>query len=74
MATGIIRFGRNRDNRLATLIYLRLLTVFGRRFDGAEVIGHDLPFSGPIDGLLGMDLLVALHAQIDIPAAQISVR
>lgn len=50
------------------------LSVFGRRIDNAELIAHDLPFSGPIDGLLGMDVLVALGAHIDIPAAQIELR
>jgi predicted aspartyl protease len=49
------------------------LTVFERRLDGAELIAHDLPFSGPIDGLLGMDMLGALGARIDIPAAQIEL-
>ena len=50
------------------------LTVFERTLDGAELIAHDLPFSGPIDGLLGMDVLVALGARIDIAAGQIEVK
>ena len=49
------------------------LTVFERRLDGTELIAHDLPFSGPIDGLLGIDMLTALSARIDIPAAQIQL-
>jgi predicted aspartyl protease len=49
------------------------LTVFEHRINGAELIAHDLPFSGPIDGLLGMDLLVTLGARIDIPAAEIEI-
>jgi predicted aspartyl protease len=49
------------------------LTVFERKLDGAELIAHDLPFSGPIDGLLGMDVLTALGARIDIPARQIEL-
>jgi len=32
-----------------------------------------LPFTGPIDGLLGMDVLTVLAARIDIPAAQIEI-
>ena len=49
------------------------LTIFEHRIEGAELIAHDLPFSGPIDGLLGMDVLVALGARIDIQAAEIEV-
>jgi hypothetical protein len=49
------------------------LTVFERRLDGTELIAHDLPFSGPIDGLLGIDMLAALGARVDIPAAQIEL-
>jgi predicted aspartyl protease len=54
-------------------VRVNVLTVFERRLDGAELIAHDLPFSGPIDGLLGMDMLTALGARIDIPAAQIEL-
>lgn len=50
-----------------------VLTVFEHDIIGAEIIAHDLPFSGPIDGLLGMDVLTALRARIDIPAAQIEI-
>jgi len=49
------------------------LTIFERTLDGAGLIAHDLPFSGPIDGLLGMDVLVALGTRIDISAAQIEL-
>lgn len=49
------------------------LTIFERTVDGAGLIAHDLPFSGPIDGLLGMDVLVALGARIDISGAQIEL-
>ena len=37
------------------------------------VIAHDLPFTGPIDGLLGMDVLTALQARIDIRTASIEI-
>lgn len=49
------------------------LTVFGRRIADAGVIAHDLPFTGPIDGLLGMDILTLLQARIDIGAAQMEI-
>ena len=54
-------------------VHVQALAVFDRRFEGAAVIAHDLPFTGPIDGLLGMDLLIALGASIDIPAGQIEI-
>jgi predicted aspartyl protease len=54
-------------------VHVQVLTVFDRHFEGAAVVGHDLPFTGPIDGLLGMDLLFALGAHIDIPAGQIEI-
>lgn len=49
------------------------LTIFERTLDGTELVAHDLPFSGPIDGLLGMDVLVTLRARIDIGAAEIEI-
>jgi len=42
------------------------MTVLDRSFEGAAVVAHDLPSSVPVDGLLGMDLLVALRARIDV--------
>lgn len=58
---------------IAPRVRVNTLTLFDQRIPDAEVIAHDLPFSGPIDGLLGMDILVKLRAQIDIVAAQIEV-
>jgi predicted aspartyl protease len=58
---------------IAPRVRTQALTVFQRQMAGAEVIAHDLPFSGPIDGLLGMDVLVTLQARIDITAAQIQI-
>ena len=49
------------------------LTIFDRRIDAADLIAHDLPFSGPIDGLLGMDVLTAVRAHIDIADAKIEM-
>ena len=58
---------------VAPRVRTQALTVFQRHMAGAAVIAHDLPFTGPIDGLLGMDVLVALQARIDTAAAQIEI-
>jgi predicted aspartyl protease len=58
---------------IAPRVRVQALTVFDRRFEGAAIVAHDLPFAGPIDGLLGMDLLTALDARIDIPAGEIEI-
>jgi predicted aspartyl protease len=58
---------------IAPRIRTEALTVFERRLPGALIIAHDLPFTGPIDGLLGMDVLVALQARIDVAGARIDL-
>jgi predicted aspartyl protease len=58
---------------IAPRVRVQRLTVFERHLKGVDLIAHDLPFSGPIDGLLGMDVLTALGACIDIPAGRIEI-
>ena len=58
---------------VAPRVRTQALTIFDRKIADAEVVAHDLPFSGPIDGLLGMDVLVVLRARIDIGAAQVEL-
>jgi len=58
---------------IAPRVRCQAFTVFGHRIDAAELIAHDLPFSGPIDGLLGMDLLVPLNGRIDTAAVCIDI-
>ena len=58
---------------VAPRVRTQALTIFDHKMEGANVVAHDLPFSGPIDGLLGMDVLVALRARIDIGAATIEI-
>jgi predicted aspartyl protease len=58
---------------MAARVETQALTVFNRRLPGMLVVAHDLPFSGPIDGLLGMDVLVAVGARIDVAAAHIEL-
>jgi predicted aspartyl protease len=54
-------------------VRVHALTIFERTLDGAELVAHDLPFSGPIDGLLGMDVLAALAARINIGTGRIEL-
>jgi predicted aspartyl protease len=58
---------------IAPCVQTQALAVFNRRLPNALVVAHNLPFSGPIDGLLGMDVLVALRARIDVAGAQIEL-
>ncbi len=58
---------------VAPRVRTQALSVFDRQIADAELVAHDLPFSGPIDGLLGMDVLVALRARIDVGMAQIDL-
>ena len=49
------------------------LTVFDRVLQSASVVAHDLPFAGPVQGLLGMDALLRLGARIDVANATIQL-
>ena len=56
---------------IAPVVRVRRVSTLGRDFHRFPVIGHTLPFGGPIDGLLGMDLLVRLRAKIIVDGASI---
>jgi len=58
---------------VAPRVQATALTIFNRRLDAADLIAHNLPFSGPIDGLLGMDVLTALRARIDVVNAELEM-
>ena len=58
---------------IAPVVRVRQLSTLGKQFYRLEVIAHTLPFGGPIDGLLGMDLLVRLKAKIVVATATIEV-
>ena len=58
---------------IAPVVRVRQLSTLGKQFHRLAVIAHTLPFGGPIDGLLGMDLLVRLRAKIIVSAATIEV-
>ena len=45
----------------------------GQKADRFKAVAHTLPFSGPIDGLLGMDFLLAVKAYINLGSGIIRV-
>jgi predicted aspartyl protease len=49
------------------------LRVFDRVLSSTPVVGHDLPFAGPVQGLLGMDALMRLGARIDVVNATLGL-
>lgn len=51
---------------VAPVVQLNWLSTFGVKIDNFNVVAHTLPFSGPIDGLLGIDFLKLIKARIDI--------
>ena len=48
-------------------------STFGVKIDNFSVVAHTLPFSGPIDGLLGMDFLNKVKARIDLENSLIEI-
>jgi hypothetical protein len=54
-------------------VAIRSLSILGKEFRRVAVIAHTLPFGGPIDGLLGMDILWRLKAKITIVSGMIEV-
>jgi len=45
----------------------------GRELKNCPLVGHSLPASAPIDGLLGMDVLTPLETRIDLQRGLIEV-
>lgn len=45
----------------------------GQKIDKFKAVAHTLPFSGPINGLLGMDFLLAIKAHINLEAGRVEV-
>ena len=58
---------------IAPKVAIRSLSILGKEFRRVAVIAHTLPFGGPIDGLLGMDILWRLKAKITIVSGMIEV-
>lgn len=51
---------------VASVVQLNWFSTLGVKVDNFSVVAYTLPFSGPIDGLLGMDLLRKIKARIDL--------
>jgi len=58
---------------IAPKVRARSLSTLGKEFRRIAVIAHTLPFGGPIDGLLGMDILSRLKATISVAKGTIEV-
>jgi aspartyl protease family protein len=51
---------------IAPAVRLDWISTFGEKMEKFDVVAHTLPFGGPIDGLLGMDILTRIKARIDL--------
>ena len=58
---------------IAPKVTVRSFSTLGKEFRRTKMIAHTLPFGGPIDGLLGMDILGRLKARIAIAKGIIEV-
>jgi predicted aspartyl protease len=58
---------------IAPKVRVRSLSTLGKEFRRVVVMAHTLPFGGPIDGLLGMDILSRLKATISVAEGTIEV-
>lgn len=58
---------------IASKIELIWFQSLGRKVSKFKAVAHTLPLSGPIDGLLEMDFLLAIRAYIDLKCGIIEV-
>ena len=58
---------------IAPQVNLIWFQSLGQKIDKFKAVAHTLPFSGPINGLLGMDFLLAIKAHIDLEAGRVEV-
>jgi len=58
---------------LAPQVVVSWLQALGKKRRNFRVVAHTLPSAGPIDGLLGMDFLVAIRARIDLGSGVVEV-
>lgn len=58
---------------VAPVVQVNWFSSLGIKIENFKVIAHTLPFSGPIDGLLGMDFLKRIGAKINLEENLIEV-
>lgn len=58
---------------IAPRVSVEWLHVLGQQIEGLKVVAHTIPFSEFFDGLLGIDVLIRLQAQIDVRKGTIYV-
>lgn len=58
---------------LIPLVVIPRVQVFETAFRNLTVACHELPSESPVDGLLGLDILVRLHAVIDLGTRSLHV-
>lgn len=58
---------------LIPLIVLPVLRVFEKTFRRVTIACHELPSESPVDGLLGLDLLIRLKAVLDLRKPSIRI-
>jgi len=58
---------------VASVVQLNWFSTLGVKVDNFSVVAHTLPFSGPIDGLLGMDFLRKVKARIDLENSLVEI-
>lgn len=63
---GDVRLVTGNGIAMAPRLSVDWLHLLGTRLEAFRVVAHTIPFSGFFDGLLGMDVLTRLNAQIDI--------
>lgn len=51
---------------IAPRVSVEWFHVLGHQIEGLKIVAHTIPFSQFFDGLLGMDVLTRLGAQIDV--------
>ncbi len=58
---------------LAPRVAVSWVQALGKKRRNMQVVAHTLPPAGPIDGLLGMDFLIAIKAKIDLSTGVVEV-
>jgi aspartyl protease family protein len=58
---------------IAPKLRVRSFNTLGKKFSRFSVIAHTLPFGGPVDGLLGMDILFRIKARIAVASGEIVI-